>query len=288
MTGKTAILAQMMEQVAQCRLCCGEDPCIKPHKLLHNFIAERPDGPRYGNVPNIWTDWHDRLHAKIAIVGQDWGAEGGPIGTTALRREYEERVRQGGHPDQVWSDMRSRNLDRGTPNMIRYLTDSAVREGLPPTPQNLLDDVFLTNPLLCVRHGEEASGEKNLDRRRSTGHCRRFLIRQLQIVRPAVVITWGRPALWSLGQIEWSGENLEEKLQAVHDPVKNPRGYIAANIDDLELRIVPVFHPAWPTNRDGEKNREDYRYVWRALRDGLACDGEDLMRLCFPNTWKNG
>jgi len=278
MNTKDQRFAELINAVADCRLCCEEGHGISSEKLLHNFIAERPDGPRYGSVPNLWTDWANRLHAKIMMVGQDWGAEGGEIGTTSLRRRFEDTVAEGGDSEEIWRQMR-KPLGLDASRTVRFFTESAKREGLPTIPTNFMDDLYLTNSVLCVRRGREFSGYDNFDIRRSILNCRKFLERQIEIVQPAVVVTLGSWPLWALNQI--GSESLGKKLATVQ---AKPPGYIMTTIGQTVVSIIPLYHhAARPVNRSEEQQIEDYRYIWRALKDGLQSEGEHLMKACFPS-----
>jgi uracil-DNA glycosylase len=269
-------LSRLMEQVSQCRRCCEPHQGIDPEKLLHNFIAERPNAPHYGGVPNLWTDWNARLDAKIAVVGQDWGAEGGELGTTNLRRQYEEHIINTDDPEKTWRNMRAPlGLDRN--RMAKFFQESAGREGLPPLPSRFRDYLFLTNSVLCVRRGQAYSGDANFDGRRCAVNCHDFLLEQLRIVRPAVVITLGSLPLWSL--VRSTTGSLRAELERVHG---TPPGYIEATVVGLNIAIVPVFHhAARPINRSEEQQIEDYRFLWRALRDRLQIGGQELIESCF-------
>jgi len=274
--GKEHMLDMLMNEVKDCDLCCREGREIRPKKLLKNFIAERPIGPRYGGMPNLWTDWGRRLESKIVFVGQDWGPE---IEISRHRKKYEEHVRNCGNPEEIWRQMRTPfDKDRSTPKMVHYLKESARREGLPRLPRNFLDEIFLTNAVLCARQGDANSGPETIDAQRSTRNCRSFLHRQLSIVKPLISVTLGQWPLWSLLE---SNESLASRINSVH---ASPCGFLRISHDNVSLAIVPVFHPAArPKDRSLEQQIEDYRYIWRALSNSLNCHGEELINICFPS-----
>jgi len=278
--GKEHMLDMLMHEVKDCDLCCRDGGSIKPDKILKNFIAERPDSPRYGGCPNLWTDWANRLESKIAVVGQDWGCEEGKVGINHLRQQYEDLVNDSGNHEEIWRLKRIPLVeDKATPKMIKFFKISSALEGLPGLPGNFSDELFLTNAILCVRRGPIYSGSGNIDPKMSSMNCQTFLRRQLYIVRPIVVITFGRYALSSLGQIKES-QTLLFRIKEIHSA--SP-GYIKTYIKGVPMSIVPVFHPSWPQNRNNEQQVEDYRYLWRALSDTTQLFGKELIKFCFPN-----
>ena len=132
MSNKLSQLDAMMQKVAKCDLCCKEGPKIKKEKLLRNFITEKPKGPRYGEIPSMYTDWAHRLDAKIAIVLQDWGSENEAL---ALRREYENKIKQSSmNPAEAWRQTireRPEHLSSDThKNIIDFLKRSAELQKL--------------------------------------------------------------------------------------------------------------------------------------------------------------
>ena len=100
MSDKLSQLGAMMQKVEKCDLCCKEGQGIEEKRLLINFITKKPQGPRYGEIPSMYTDWANRLDAKIAIVLQDWGSKDEALD---LRREYENKIKQSAmSPAEAW------------------------------------------------------------------------------------------------------------------------------------------------------------------------------------------
>lgn len=53
-----------------------------------------------------------------------------------------------------------------------------------------LDKIFITNAIMCARHGDNYRGD-NIDLKKSTINCQEFLLKQIEIVKPRVVLTLG-------------------------------------------------------------------------------------------------
>ncbi len=199
---KLSLLNAMMLDVQNCNLCCKASRDIPSQKLLRNFIAEQPNGPLFGLVPSIWTDWARRLDAKIAIVGKDWGPWQGPKGIQQNRQRYKEQIERLGsdHDLQIWNALIERyNQEDGTSqNLIEYLENSALLANV-SLPQGFIDNTFVTNAVLCARaNGQNSSGSDNFDAVKSIRNCcstRKFLYKQLDIVKPTLVVALGEGAL---------------------------------------------------------------------------------------------
>lgn len=229
-------------------------------------------------MPTIWTDWLHRLDAKIAIVGQDWG----PISeikrfsklyTDTLKNHSKETIKE-----KIWQQLVRKPDGRTTRRMIHFLRMSAEQTGL-HLPTNFMDELFVTNAVLCARQGNRYRGNENYAPKASTNNCRQYLRRQIEIVKPAVVITLGAWSLWSFSQFmdfEFHGK-LTSKIESVNN---TPPGYIKADLNGDRLAIVPVFHPAAIVST--EMHLRTYSYVWQALSDILNIPHDKLIQTCFP------
>jgi uracil-DNA glycosylase len=283
MTNKLSMLDSTMQAISECDVCCRPGQGIESDQLLRNFIAERPNGPRYGGIPHLFTDWANRLNAKIAVIGQDWGADAAAID---LRRIYEESVN--GVPDdpaKIWRQMvkdRPGGPSKTDENLKKFFEESARLEHL-HLPETFMDNLFITNAVLCLRKGSVSSGDKNINLERSTENCclkRMFLRQLLEIVNPVIVVALGGWALWGLGRTGgW------KPLKSIIPEIrrKYPYGYVVNKYDGLSLNVVPVYHPAaQPRHRKTEQQVEDYRFVWKSLSTVLHLSGDDLIKACFP------
>ena len=280
---KSSLLDTMMQDVKECALCCKVGQGIKSEKLLRNFIAERPHGPLYGGVPSMWTDWASRLEAKIVVVGKDWGTWNGPRGVNKHRQTYEERVRASGDDKDlaIWRKMIRKYgwEDNSSRNVIEFFMGSARFEGV-ELPEDFMGGVYVTNPVLCARaNGTAFSGSNNFDAVRSVNNCcddKKFLKRQLEIVKPVIVVALGEVALRGLGLFEGSLHNTIESLHA------SDKFYISKNYYGLPLNVVPVYHPAArPRDRTCLEQMQDYWFIWKALSDIIGIPIQSVIPLAF-------
>lgn len=170
------------------------------------------------NIPSIWTDWYNRLDSKIMIIGQDWG----PF--EDMKSLY-ERFKSG--EDWVYLINQEKSLTKK--NLEKFLGSVNI----------FLDDVFITNAIMCARKGSNYRGN-NIDLKYSTSCCSNFLKRQIEIVKPKVIITLGYYPLYSLSNI--FGFNIESNLKDTIDK------YNIFKVDDYV--VIPMFHPVAQVSHD--------------------------------------
>ena len=63
-----------------------------------------------------------------------------------------------------------------------------------------LDNIFVTNAIMCTRKGNNYRGS-NINLKKSTSNCSKYLLKQIQIVSPKVILTLGYYPLLSLSNI---------------------------------------------------------------------------------------
>lgn len=170
------------------------------------------------NIPSIWTDWYKRLDSKIMVIGQDWG----PF--EDMKSLY-ERFKLG----EDWEYLINQEKSLTKKNLEKFLKSSNIT----------LDDVFITNAIMCARKGSNYRGN-NIDLKYSTSCCTNFLKRQIEIVKPKVIITLGYYPLYSLSKI--FAFSIEDNLK--NTIVK----YNIFKVDDYV--VIPMFHPVAQVSHD--------------------------------------
>jgi uracil-DNA glycosylase family 4 len=118
-------------------------------------------------------------------------------------------------------------------------------------------DLYLTN---AVKHFKwTPRGKRRLHKtpaQREVQACAVWLERELQRVRPAVIVTLGATALGAL---------LGEKVSL--------QGYLGDSFELNGMRVIPTYHPSFALRQDDEEGREQ---ITRAICDALA-RARDLM-----------
>lgn len=95
-----------------------------------------------------------------------------------------------------------------------------------------LDDIFITNAIMCARQVNNYRGN-NIDLKKSTINCSEFLLKQIDIVKPKVILTLGHYPLMSLSKIY--NFKIEKTLKETINE------YPEINVDNYI--IIPLYHP---------------------------------------------
>ena len=112
--------------------------------------------------------------------------------------------------------------------------------------------IFITNAIMCARSGTNYRGD-NINLKYSTCACSNYLKRQIDIVKPKVIVTLGYYPLLALSNI--FGFTVESNLTKTIE--KNP----VIKVDNYI--IVPAFHPAAQISL--ERQTKQYKKIWDNL-----------------------
>jgi len=191
-----------------------------------------------------WSRWQGNLDAEIMVVAQDWGSQ-------------ETYLSQKG-----WDITNKKSPTNG--NLIK-LMGSIGQTLCPPENHDQEQNFFFTNAALCMRRSKKEQGGAEPE---WFSNCGYFLKRQIEIVRPRVVVALGqRP--------------FESVLRAFKNEI--PREGYRALVDSRRTfsiqsgtTLVPVFHcgaNGERRNRVSEvrgnvlsKHEEDWKTVGECLK----------------------
>lgn len=115
-----------------------------------------------------------------------------------------------------------------------------------------LDDIYITNAIMCARQGEAYRGD-NIDLKKSTINCSEYLLKQIEIVKPKVILTLGYYPLISLSKI--FSFKINETLKHTF------KEYPEIIIDNYV--IIPLYHPVAQVTRN--EQLEQYMRIWKYL-----------------------
>ncbi len=188
------------------------------------------------NIPSIWTDWFNRLNSNIMIIGQDWGP-------------YQDMKR---YHDMLYEDKSNWNeiieLEKSnTKNILeKYIRESSNNK-------YSLNDIYIINAIMCARQGESYRGN-NIDLKTSTLNCGEYLLKQIEIVKPKVILTLGYYPLMSLSKIFnfKIGKTLKETI--LKFPEITVDNYI----------IIPLYHPVAQIRKI--EQLKQYQRIWKYLK----------------------
>ena len=167
------------------------------------------------SIPSIWTDWFNRLDSKIMIIGQDWGPY-------SDMKKYNNLLDNDKSNWKTLIEMEKSNTKKILEN---YIKDSSKG-------QYSLDDIFITNAVMCARQGNNYRGN-NINLKNSTINCSEYLLNQVEIVKPEVILTLGYYPLMSLSKT--LGFNINKTLK---ETIEN-----YSEIKTDKYIIIPLYHP---------------------------------------------
>ncbi len=187
------------------------------------------------NIPSIWTDWFNRLDSNIMIIGQDWGPYSDMEKFHKLLNEDKSN----------WKEIIELEKSSTKRMLENFIVESSNNK-------YALDDIYITNAIMCARQGNHYRGD-NIDLKKSTLNCSEYLLKQIQIVKPKVILTLGYFPLFSLSKIfEF---NIEKTLKEA--VLKSPE------IEIGNLVIIPLYHPVAQVKKD--EQLKQYRRIWKYI-----------------------
>ena len=187
------------------------------------------------NIPSIWTDWFNRLDSKIMIVGQDWG----PYDDMKKFNNLLENDKSN------WKEIIELEKSNTKKLLENYIKESSNRK-------YSLNDIFITNAIMCARQGNSYRGN-NIALKKSTINCSKYLISQIEIIKPKVILTLGYYTLMSLSRTL----NFEIN-KTLKETIKN---YSEIKID--KFIIIPLYHPVAQVKK--QEQLERYKRIWKYI-----------------------
>ena len=187
------------------------------------------------NIPSIWTDWFNRLESKIMIIGQDWGPY-------SDMKKFNNLLENSKSNWKELIELEKSNTKKLLENYIKESSDG----------QYSLDDIFITNAIMCARQGNSYRGN-NINLKKSTINCSEYLKRQIEIVKPKVILTLGYYPLMSLSKI--FDFKIDETLK---ETIEN---YSKIEID--KFVIIPLYHPVAQIKK--QEQLKQYKRIWEYI-----------------------
>ena len=212
-----------------CEKCTNLD-CKE--KSLINFYKEKE---LCVNIPSIWTDWFNRIESDIMIIGQDWGPYNDMKKFHNLLKDDKSN----------WKEIIELEKSKTKKMLEHYIKSSSNNK-------YSLDDIFITNAIMCARQGNNYRGN-NIDLKKSTMNCSKNLLKQIDIVKPKIILTLGYYPLKSLALIFNFKINSTLKSTIEKYPEINVDNYV----------IIPLYHPVAQIRKD-EQLRQ-YKRIWKYI-----------------------
>ncbi|MCX4365461.1 MAG: uracil-DNA glycosylase family protein [Bacilli bacterium] len=231
---------ELIGQMGKCQRCLNMYKREKNCSLIN--IYEQNDMSK--NIPSIWTDWYNRLDADIMVIGQDWGPY---EEMKRLNKQYLENKNS-----ETWFNLMECEKSLTKRMLTRYLKESAELNGLEIDP-DYINRIYITNAIMCARNGNNYRGD-NIKLRECTLNCSEYLKRQIEIVKPKVIVTLGYYPLLSLAHIyDFSLPKTLKDAILEHSLIE---------IDNCF--IIPLYHPSAQISK--EKQLEQYKKIWQYVK----------------------
>jgi DNA polymerase len=163
-TNKLFQYQSLVEDRKKCILCTGLR-MTNPSRIEGGKFDSDQIGP--------WTQWQGDINADLMIVAQDWGG------------------------DKYFKKHKGKEEDNNATNrnLVQLLDSIGFPIALPTQEQTNTKSLFFTNAVLCCKEGGLTAKLPS----KAAGNCsRRFLARQIELVRPKVVVTLGHEAYRSV------------------------------------------------------------------------------------------
>lgn len=187
------------------------------------------------NIPSIWTDWFNRLDSEIMIIGQDWGPYSEMLKINKLLNSDKSN----------WEYLIESEKSNTKKILEKYIIESSNNK-------YSLDNIYITNAIMCARQGE-LYRSNNISLKASTLNCSEYLLRQIEIVKPKVILTLGYYPLVSLSRIFnfKIGKTLKETI--LEYPEIRSDNYV----------IIPLYHPVAQIRKS--EQLEQYNRIWKYI-----------------------
>lgn len=231
---KEQLFDELINSMADCKKCMSLE---KKNGRNCSLINIYQNNKFCKNIPSIWTDWFNRLDSKIMIIGQDWGPYND---MKKLNISYMESPTK-----DNWKSLIEQERSTTKKMLEYYIKESS-------NGKYNLDKIFITNAIMCARYGDNYRGD-NIYLKKSTINCQEFLQKQIEIVKPRVILTLGYYPLLSLSKSFQF--DIDKTLSSTI--IKNPE----IKINDFV--IIPLYHPVAQVKKTIQL--EQYKRIWKYI-----------------------
>ena len=255
---KADLLIELFKEAADCTKCerfSGKKKEANGYDGLINFFQNDQIAL---NIPSLWTDWINRADSKLMIVGQDWGPY---IDMERLHKKYCKSVAAERDRREAWSGIVNGPESMTKKLMTEFIVQSAKEMGV-GVDETILDSFFVTNAVLCARKGSNYRGNNNFKPKFCTVNCAAKLKREIEIIKPLVIITLGYWPFYSIAKsydipvYKTLGENLVRYSSDINNIVN-------ISNDNCPIYVLPVYHPTAQVKKTDQIFY--YRLMWKLL-----------------------
>lgn len=205
----------------------------------------------HNSIPNKWFDWENRVNVKILIIGQDWGPYSAllPYITKYEALKDQEDYNYDNYLFETFSSRTEKFI-------IKVVEKSYFEKFNKQITQEVWNNFFFTVAIMFTRQGNHFRGNEFFDEKLGIEESLPYLKKQIEIVKPKVIMP--------LGGIAWRMVNdiFNLKRNVTISQVIDEQRAMPICIDDV--RIIPNFHPASHTNPEIQYN------IWKTIWENIS------------------
>jgi len=196
-------------------------------------------------IPNKWFDWENRVNAKIMIIGQDWGPY-------KVLLPYIENYNK----DLNYEDFLFKTFSSRTEKFILTSLSKSYKEKYGKTmTKDVWNKFIFTVAVLFTRQGKQFRGSEFYDESFGMKESLPYLKRQIEIIKPKVIIVMGGTA-WKQIKDIYNLKYPDKFSEVILKLNRKPIVY-------KDVKIIPIFHPASFTDP-----KVQYK-LWKTLWDNI-------------------
>lgn len=238
---KKEVLNEMFSEMSKCNLCLDMKTRNGRNCSLINIYKD----DFFRDIPSIWTDWYNRLDSKIMIIGQDWGPFNEMNKFREMYKQDETTVN--------WRRIIEEEKSLTKKMLTKYLVESGQNYGL-NIDESFINNIYVTNAIMCARNGDNYRSD-NIKLKECSLNCSKYLKKQIEIVKPKIILTLGYYPLLSLSKIY--DFNIDKTLK---DNISNYGSFIIQ-----DMIIIPLYHPA--AQISSLMQRSQYDKIWEYYKE---------------------
>lgn len=157
------------------------------------------------------------VHAKILLIGEAPGRLGADVTGVPFTR------------------------DRSGVFLQRMLGKMGLNKSEPENELPVLKDAYITNIVKC--NPQSSTGVNRSPKKEEIHECRRYLLNEIEIIKPRIIITLGLPASKALLGDDFHGKNFGKLVNL------------------KEFYVLPLWHPAFVIRGGGRQKMNEKKYT---------------------------
>lgn len=184
-------------------------------------------------IPNKWFDWERSQNATYMVIGQDWGPY------SVLKKMISDFDYSKKNDDEYYRKFLFKGFSSRTEKFILNAIRKTYFEKFKTEfKDNQWDDIFFTMSVLFTRQGKHFRGNHNFDPKQSFEISYPYVARQIETVKPKVILTIGGMAFDAVNRFFDLG--YKDNLTNIIKSLESDRVIITKD----GTKIIPNFHPA--------------------------------------------